>query len=92
MRRVSAIAPLLLLALTLPFISHAQELSGYFNEQIHDFLPEYPPGSVEWDPSTGIYYATNELLQYKNASLMADSAKVNPATGEVIAEGHVRIM
>ncbi|HXC36595.1 MAG TPA: hypothetical protein VNV43_12020, partial [Candidatus Acidoferrales bacterium] len=92
MRRVSAIALLLLLALTLPFISRAQELSGYFNEQIHDFLPEYPPGSVEWDPSTGIYHATNELLQYKNASLMADSAKVNPATGEVIAEGHVRIM
>jgi LPS-assembly protein len=90
MRRVSAIALVLLLAAAFPFISRAQE-SGYFATPIHDILPEYPPGNVEYDPATGVYSATNELLQYRNATLMANSAKWNPTTGEVIAEGHVRI-
>lgn len=90
MRRVPAIALVLLLVLISPFVSHAQE-SEYISKPIHDFLPEYAPGSAEYDYATGIYTATNELLQYKDATLMADSVKWNPATGEVIAEGRVRI-
>jgi LPS-assembly protein len=90
MRRVPAIALLFLLVAAFPLFSRAQQM-GYYSYQIHDFLPQYPPGSISYDPSTGLYYATNELLQYQNATLMADSAKWNPDTGEVIAEGHVRI-
>ena len=90
MRRVLGIVLLFLLVATFPCVSKAQE-SGYFYSQIHDYLPQVPPGSVSWDPATGIYSATNELLQYGNATLMADSARWNPTTGEVIAEGHVRI-
>lgn len=90
MRRVPAIALLFVLVAAFPFFSRAQE-SGYFFHEIHDYLPEVPPGSIKFDPSTDTYYATNELLQFGNATLMADSVKWMPETGEAIAEGHVRI-
>ena len=90
MRRVPAIALLLLLVTAFPLILEAQE-AGYNFKSLHDILPEYKEGVVQWDPNTGMYYATNELLQYGNSTLMADSARWNPATGEIIAEGHVRI-
>lgn len=92
MTRVPAIVLLTLLAVVCVLRSPAQNSSeSYFSEQIQNVLPEYPPGSAEYDPATGIWTGTNELLQYRNATVMADSAKYNPATGEVIAEGHVRI-
>jgi LPS-assembly protein len=78
------------LVLALPLISYAQE-TEYIIKPIHEFLSEYPEGTAEWDPSTGIYYTTNELFQYHDATLMADSTKYNPVTGEIIAEGHVRV-
>ncbi len=90
MRRLPAIALLLLLAAAYPFVLKAQE-RVYNYKSLHDILPEYPEGTVEYDPATGISYATNELFQYGNATLMADSARYNPATGEIIADGHVRI-
>ncbi|HTV42949.1 MAG TPA: hypothetical protein VMF08_20460 [Candidatus Sulfotelmatobacter sp.] len=90
MRRVPAIALLFLLVAAYPFFLQAQE-SQYDVKEIRDYLPQWDPGSISFDPSTGLYYATNELFQYGNATLMADSAKWNPATGEIIAEGHVRI-
>jgi hypothetical protein len=90
MRRVPAIALVLLLAAAFPFISEAQE-SGFSATPIQNILPGYPPGSGGYDFATGIYTATNELFQYHNATLMSDAAKYNPDTGEVIADGHVRI-
>lgn len=90
MRRVPAIALVLLLAVAFPFISHAEE-SAFVATPIHNILPDYPEGYTGYDPSTGMYYATNELLEYKNATLMADSVKWNADTGVVIADGHVRI-
>ena len=90
MRRVSAIALVFLLAVAFSFISRAEE-SDYVIKPINEFLPTYPPGNVGWDQSTDMYYATNELFQYHDATLMSDSATYNPATGEVVAEGHVRI-
>lgn len=91
MRRAPAIALVFLLAVAFLSELHAQDLAGYYYEPLHDILPAVPPGSIEYDPATGMYYATNELLQYKNATIMADSVKWNADTGEIAAKGHVRI-
>jgi LPS-assembly protein len=55
------------------------------------FLPGTVEGSVEFQPG-GIITGTNGILvKYKGAALSADSATVNSKTGEVVADGHVRI-
>lgn len=91
MRRFPAIALLFLLSMAFPFLAGAQPAVGYFYQPIHDFLPSAPPGSVEYDPATGTYDATNMLLRYQNATIMGDSVKWDSQTGDVIANGHVRI-
>lgn len=63
--------------------------------------PEAPPirirgvsgeSEVDWDLATGTATATNGVMvSYGNAFLVADRVRVSQETGEVEAEGHVRI-
>lgn len=47
---------------------------------------------LDWDPDTGVIHATTPILvKYSGAVLTADRATVNQETGEVLAEGRVRI-
>src|SRR5678810_1473808 len=49
-------------------------------------------GSAEYDPTTGEFTATNDVLvTYGGAVLTANSVRVNTQTGDVFADGKVRI-
>jgi LPS-assembly protein len=91
MRSFPAIALLFVLAVALPCAYGADDTPGYFYEPLRTLLPGVPEGNISFDPATGTYYATNELLQYKQTVLMADSVSWNPDTGIAIASGHVRV-
>ncbi len=91
MIRVPAIALLVLLAMALPCISWAQIPSGYSINPISNYIPGTPRGTVGYDMISGTYRATNMLIQYSGATLMADSIAFNMDTGEALATGHVRI-
>lgn len=91
MRRVSAIALLLFLAVALPSVSRAEELPGFNIEPIRDVIPGSPPGSVEYDLASDTLVATNILIQYRGATLMADSVSLNKSTEVAVASGHVYV-
>ena len=91
MRSVPAIALLFCLAIALPCISRAEEPLPYHITPIHDILPSAPEGSVGIDPDTGEITGTNILIQHGNATLMADSIRLNRDAGTAIAQGHVRV-
>lgn len=53
---------------------------------------EAPQGTLQYEIDTGLAIATNGIVaKYGGAVLTAQSARVNQATGEVVAEGNVRL-
>jgi len=91
MTRVPAIFLLVLFATLFPVIVRAQQEQGWVMEGLSQIIPGGPEGGVEFDFQNDIAYGTNIFVQYGAATLMADSATVNQQTGEVVADGHVRI-
>jgi LPS-assembly protein len=91
MRKVPAIALLLFLAVALPCVSRAQVLPGYNIKSQDQVISGAPPGSAGYNFATGSMAGTNLLVQYKGATIIADSISVNEETGEATADGHVRI-
>ena len=90
-RRRPAIFLLVLLATLFPVIVRAQQEQGWVVEGQEQIIPGAPKGGVTWDFATTNATGTNIFIQYGTATLMADNAAVNWATGEVVADGHVRI-
>ncbi len=91
MRKLRIIVLLALLFAIFPFVAPAQEQPSLVVEALNKIIPGAPEGHVDYDWATGKASGTNLFLQYSNATLIADSATLDNQTGEVIADGHVRI-
>jgi lipopolysaccharide assembly outer membrane protein LptD (OstA) len=79
--------------LTLAFLTFAISLSASTQQQtaweIEALTPE---GQVEYNLTNGVATCTNGVLvKYGEAVLTADRVSVNQQSGEVVADGHVRI-
>src|SRR5678810_1258644 len=86
MTRARIILVSLLCSLGVTFTLRAQELSGWEIEALSD------QGGVVYDFQLGIATATNGVLvRYGPAVLTADNVTVNHETGDVMADGKVRI-
>jgi LPS-assembly protein len=75
----------------------AQDEGLYDIQKLSDVLPGTVVGDVHYDFANGSAFATNGIyIHYKDvlhgeAALTADTASVNTKTGDVDADGHVRI-
>ena len=59
---------------------------------LSQIIPGAPNGEVQYNMANGTAFSTNGIyVKYGNTGLVADSGTVNWATGEVVADGHVRI-
>ena len=91
MKPFSAIALLLTLAL-LPFSVAAQDAADSIQVQaLSRFLHGSVQGDIEFAPGGTIVGTNGIIARYRGASLSADNATVYTKTGEVIADGNVRI-
>ncbi len=86
---------LLLFAALFSLSASAQE-SGDIIEALNKVLPNAPAGNMHYDPKTGLTIWTNVYFNVSNkngghTALEADYAEVNSQTGDVRADGHVRI-
>ena len=89
MRRLPAIVSLVLLCALFPFVARAQEQPSWDVRALKQIIPGAPDGSVDVVGDTA--YGTNVFVQYGDATLISDSAKLDYQSGEVVADGHVRI-
>jgi LPS-assembly protein len=89
MTQLRAIVALTLGMLILPRVACAQaETEGSV-----EVTPLNEASQIEWDFRSDFIFATNGVrVTYGGAELTANSAKVNRNTGEVIADGQVRIL
>jgi hypothetical protein len=90
MRKLSAISALIFFGVIFPLIAFAQEQPSWVVQSLNQIIPGAPVGSVDIVGNTA--YGTNGIfVQYGNATLTADSARLDYQTGEAVADGHVRI-
>lgn len=91
MRKQTAIAALIFLAAIFPFVAGAQErLVVEEFGALDQIIPGSPTGTVVMQGN--LITATNGFyVRYGDALLMADSATYDRDSGEVMADGHVRI-
>ena len=90
MRHFSAIALFAWLTAFFPFITLAQELPTWDIRALNQVIPGGPDARISMQG--GVFTATNGIfVKYGATVLMADSASLNKETGEVAADGHVRI-
>ncbi len=70
----------------------AQEAAAWEVQALNQIIPGTPAGRVEYDLGSGLATGTNGVfIRYGDAVLTADSAAVNMKTGDVRADGNVRI-
>ena len=70
----------------------AQESASWEVQSLSQIIPGTVEGKVDYDLASGTAVGTNGVyVKYGAATLTADSASVNTKTGEVEADGHVRI-
>jgi len=92
MRRLPAIILLACLFAFFSLAALAQQQSLWDVRTLNQVIPGAPGGHVDYDWTAGTAYGTNLFVQYNtNATLIADSLKVDYQSGEVVADGHVRI-
>ena len=93
MTKFPAILALALVAALFSFTARAQEQQDVEVKALSQVVPGMPPGSVEFDPSTGQFTGTNGVfIRYGTSVITAEGASVNSKTGDVTADGHVRIV
>jgi len=85
MRRLPAISALIFLFALFPFVAPAQEQPSWVVQALNQIIPGAPPGSVDVVGDTA--YGTNVFVQYGNATLISDSARLDYQSGEVVADG-----
>ena len=91
MKPFSAIA-LILLGGFLACAAAAQEAPAWEIQALSQLIPGSETGKVDYDPNTKIWSYTNGVyVKYGNEQLTADSASVDMKSGQVVADGHVRI-
>ncbi len=90
MRKPPAIALLAFFCAVFPFVVSAQEQASWVVQALNQIIPGAPIGSM--DTVGNKVYCTNIFVQYgSNTTLIADNAMLDYQTGEVMANGHVRI-
>jgi LPS-assembly protein len=86
MTRLRFMLALALCVLSLPGLLRAQQRPGWEIEALND------KGWAEYDFQTGLGSGTNGVLvRYGSAFLTAEQVSVNEQSGEVVADGNVRI-
>ena len=81
-----------LCAVIVALTANAQEEPGLEISPLNQFIPGLPEGKVEFDEKTGLAtYANGVFVHYGKMALTADGATINTKTGDVRADGHVRI-
>jgi lipopolysaccharide assembly outer membrane protein LptD (OstA) len=90
MRKSPAIVLLAILFAAFSSVVWAQEASQIVVQSLSNVIPGAPVGSVDTFGDKKVY-CTNVIMQCSNATLMADSAMLDYQSGEVVADGHVRI-
>ena len=92
MRKLPAIAPLIFFIAVFPFVSSAQQEESWEMQALNQIIPGLPDGGFYYDIASGLMHGTNGIyVKYGDATLSADSVALNQQTGEVEADGHVRI-
>ena len=90
MKPFSAIA-LIFFVLSI-FSVAAQEAPAWEVQALSKIIPGTVEGKMDYDPVNGTATGTNGVyVKYGNATLTADSASLNTQSGEVVADGHVRV-
>ena len=90
MRKLPAIVLLAFLFAVFSSVARAQEEPQIVVQALNQIIPGTSVASLEL--RDGVWYGTNGIfVQRGDATLSADSAAVNEKTGEVAADGHVRI-
>jgi len=70
----------------------AQDRPAWDIRALSQIVPGAPEGVLDADPASGVTVCTNGIyVNYGSTVLTADSASVNTKTGDVVADGHVRI-
>jgi lipopolysaccharide assembly outer membrane protein LptD (OstA) len=90
MTKSHAIVALIIFAAIFSLSLPAQDEPAWQVEALNQVLPGTAVGSIT--SVGGVYYGTNGVfVQRGNTTLMADSARLDPQSGEADADGHVRI-
>jgi LPS-assembly protein len=83
---------LILLGGFLAFAAAAQEAPSFEIDALSRIIPGTVEGHVDFDPASGLWSGTNGIfVKYGGETLTADSASLDPKSGEITADGHVRI-
>ena len=92
MRKSPAIALTAFLFAVFSLVAGAQEQPSLEMWALKQVLADAPEGHVDYDFAAGAAHGTNGVfIKYGGATLMADTADMSLQTGEVKADGHVRI-
>jgi lipopolysaccharide assembly outer membrane protein LptD (OstA) len=90
MRRLPAITPLVFLVAVFPLVASAQPEESWEVGALNRIIPGLVEGNVSY--ANGVWYGTNWFyVKYLGSFLTAESGRLNQQTGEVEADGHVRI-
>jgi len=92
MRKFSAIAALAFLVTLIPGLVRAQDPTAWEVQALNQIIPGTVEGTVDYDRATGIATGTNGIfVRYGTTVLTANTASVNMNSGDVEADGNVRI-
>jgi lipopolysaccharide assembly outer membrane protein LptD (OstA) len=92
MTRFPAIVLFAFLSAIFPFIAVAQEQPTWDIQALNQIIPGAKVGNVEFDFATDTATGTDGVyVKYGTTVLTADTVSVNEQTGDVNADGHVRI-
>jgi LPS-assembly protein len=69
-----------------------EEPKSWEVQALSQVLPGTVEGKLDYDPATGRAFGTNGIfVKYGNATLTADTASLDTQSGQIEADGHVRI-
>jgi LPS-assembly protein len=92
MTKLPAILALIFFAVIFSPVAFAQDESPWEVQALNRIIPGTVEGKVDYDPATGLWTGTNGLfVRYGDTVLTADNASLNTKTGDVEADGSVRI-
>jgi LPS-assembly protein len=90
MRKFPAIAALAFLSVIFPFMVLAQEQASWDIRALSQIIPGLKAGSITMQGDT-VIGTDGVFVKYGATVLTADSVSLNQETGNVMADGHVRI-
>ena len=92
MTKLPAIPVLIFCAVIFSPAVLAQDEAGWEVQALNQIIPGTIEGKVDYDLANGTATGTNGVfIRYRDAAMTADSASLNTKTGDVEADGHVRI-